>query len=245
MKQISLFDTAKPTESNTHTHTNILYKTIRCLFEQSGTFKNEFIKLGYEAYDYDIEDKFGETDYQLDLFNEIDKAYDNEQSIFDEFSDKDLILAFFPCIRFEAQILLWFRGECSSQKKWTLDRKLKYNLNLHNELHNMYMHITKLVYIANDRKLKLMIENPYTEQHYLMRYWCLKPKIIDNDRSKMGDIWVKPTAYWCLNFEPHNNEIELPEYNKQMKYNYNTGGGIERSLIDSDYANNFIRRYLI
>jgi hypothetical protein len=24
----------------------------RCLFEQSGTFKNEFIKLGYTAYDY-------------------------------------------------------------------------------------------------------------------------------------------------------------------------------------------------
>ena len=25
---------------------------VHCLFEQSGTFKNEFKKLGYEAYDY-------------------------------------------------------------------------------------------------------------------------------------------------------------------------------------------------
>ena len=25
-----------------------------CFFEQSGTFKNEFKKLGYKAYDYDI-----------------------------------------------------------------------------------------------------------------------------------------------------------------------------------------------
>lgn len=47
----------------------------RCLFEQSGTFKNEFKKLGYEAYDYDILNDFGETDYQCDLFNEIEKAY--------------------------------------------------------------------------------------------------------------------------------------------------------------------------
>lgn len=46
-----------------------------CLFEQSGTFKNEFKKLGYEAYDYDILDDFRQTDFKLDLFNEIEKAY--------------------------------------------------------------------------------------------------------------------------------------------------------------------------
>lgn len=46
-----------------------------CLFEQSGTFKNEFRKLGIEAYDYDILNEFGETDYQIDLFGEIEQAY--------------------------------------------------------------------------------------------------------------------------------------------------------------------------
>lgn len=46
-----------------------------CLFEQSGTFKNEFKKLGIEAYDYDIQDEFGQTDYVIDLFSEIEKAY--------------------------------------------------------------------------------------------------------------------------------------------------------------------------
>lgn len=48
---------------------------VHCLFEQSGTFKNEFIKLGYKAFDYDIQDNFGETDYQIDLFAEIESAY--------------------------------------------------------------------------------------------------------------------------------------------------------------------------
>jgi hypothetical protein len=43
-----------------------------CLFEQSGTFKKEFRKLGIEAYDYDILNDFGETDYIVDLFSEIE-----------------------------------------------------------------------------------------------------------------------------------------------------------------------------
>ena len=42
-----------------------------CLFEQSGTFKNEFKKLGVEAYDYDILNDSGQTDYQVDLFEHI------------------------------------------------------------------------------------------------------------------------------------------------------------------------------
>lgn len=45
---------------------------IHCLFEQSGTFKNEFRKLGYESYDYDILNDFGETDHQIDLYSEIE-----------------------------------------------------------------------------------------------------------------------------------------------------------------------------
>ena len=50
-----------------------------CFFEQSGTFKNEFKKLGYDAYDYDILNDFGETDYQVDLFKDIETAYERER----------------------------------------------------------------------------------------------------------------------------------------------------------------------
>lgn len=44
---------------------------VHCLFEQSGTFKNEFINLGINAYDYDIQNEFNQTDYVIDLFKEI------------------------------------------------------------------------------------------------------------------------------------------------------------------------------
>ena len=70
-------------------------KTVHCLFEQSGTFKNEFKKLGINAYDYDVLNEFGETDYQIDLFKEIRGGYDGKPSIFDKIAKDDLILAFF------------------------------------------------------------------------------------------------------------------------------------------------------
>lgn len=42
-----------------------------CLFEQSGTFKNEFIKLGIPAEDYDIQNAFSQTDNVIDLYGQI------------------------------------------------------------------------------------------------------------------------------------------------------------------------------
>ena len=44
---------------------------VHCLFEQSGTFKNEFKSLGIDAVDYDILDDFGQTDHVVDLFEQI------------------------------------------------------------------------------------------------------------------------------------------------------------------------------
>ena len=77
-------------------------RKVFCLFEQSGTFKNEFEKLGVHAEDYDILNDFGETDHITDLFAEIDKAYEGKPSLFDEVGNMDLVLAFFPCTRFQA-----------------------------------------------------------------------------------------------------------------------------------------------
>ena len=90
-----------------------------CLFEQSGTFKKEFIKLGIAAEDYDIQNNFGETDHVVDIFADIEKAYDNlttrqdkarqGKTLFDEIDPcQDLVLAFFPCIYFETMSCMYF-----------------------------------------------------------------------------------------------------------------------------------------
>lgn len=51
-------------------------KRWHCFFEQSGTFKNEFKRLGLAAFDYDILDDFGQTDFKMDIFAEIEKAFE-------------------------------------------------------------------------------------------------------------------------------------------------------------------------
>lgn len=191
-------------------------KAFYCLFEQSGIFKNEFKKLGYKAYDYDIQDKFGETDYVCDLFVDIEEAYQNRESIFDNIKQEDTILAFFPCVRFENQIELHFRGTCASLKKWSNEQKLEYDLKLHRELSKLYELVTKLAIVCLRRKISLIIENPYSTTHYLTKYWAIPAKIIDKDRTLRGDYYKKPTQYWFINCEPKYNMILEPQiWNKK------------------------------
>ena len=120
-----------------------------CLFEQSGTWKNEFIKIGIPAEDYDILDDFGETDHVVDLFGEIEKAYRGDSSLFDSIGSNDLVIAFFPCTRFEAQVTMFFNGNHYSIRDWSDEEKLRYVIGLHSELHNLYDKLCKLFAIAN------------------------------------------------------------------------------------------------
>lgn len=230
-----------------------------CLFEQSGTFKNEFKKLGIEAYDYDILNDYGETDYQIDLYKEIEGGYEGKPSIFDEIGLDDIILSFFPCVRFENQIMLGFRGQQYQQKNWTYKKKMEYDMTLLSELKRNYDLVNKMFILCMDKNLKLIMENPYSEEHFLRRYWCYPPSIIDRDRRENGDYFAKPTQYWFLNIKPKDNLIFEPiTYNhlgtsdsirmmtkEDVERIGATSKKVARSMIHPDYANRFIRRYLI
>lgn len=231
-----------------------------CLFEQSGTFKNEFKKLGYEAYDYDILNDYGETDYQIDLFEEIEKAYlGGERTIFDGISQNDIILAFFPCVRFENQIMLSFRGQRHGMEEWSYRRKMLYDMQLLSELKHNYDVVNKMFIVCIDKALKLIMENPFSEEHFLRRYWCYPPSIIDRDRRMNGDLFKKPTQYWFLNITPKNNlvfepltyiEFDSSDAIRRMGRKDADIVGAKtikqaRSTIQPEYANRFIRQYLI
>ena len=218
---------------------------VHCLFEQSGTFKNEFKKLGHEAYDYDIQNEFGQTDFVVDLFENIRGGYEGKPSIFDDISQDDLIMAFFPCTRFEDQIMLGFRGQNAGMKVWCQKKKLEYSMKLHTELDEYYQLISKLVILCIDRNLQLIIENPFSAQHYLRKYWCMQPDLIDKDRTKRGDWYKKPTQYFFVNRKPKNNLVmEVQDYvdRKRIKYVRNQ---TERSMIHPQYANRFIREFIL
>lgn len=223
---------------------------VHCLFEQSGTFKNEFKKLGIEAEDYDILDDFGQTDHVVDLFGEIEKAYDGKPSLFDNIGDCDLVFAFFPCTRFEAKIPLGFRGQNPQQKNWSDEQKLAYSMKLHDELHNLYTLICKLFSICLRGGWRMIVENPYTQPHYLTLYFPIQPMLIDKDRTLNGDHFRKPTQYWFLNCKPEQNVcMEVMDYVEKKQVDFVTNDKqtrqVLRSMIHPQYARRFIIQHII
>ena len=221
------------------------------LFEQSGTFKNEFKALGVDAIDYDIRNDFGETDIVCDLFLNIRGGYYGCPSIFDGITQDDITMAFFPCTQFEDQKLLSFSGAAYGFKGWTDEQKLDYCMRQEDTLHEYYQLVSMLAMIAFKRGLKLIIENPRGTFHYLNKYWCLKPSVIDKDRRLRGDYYKKPTQYWFIGCEPKNNVIFEPMVMQQETYTVSQGGvnglnrTVARSMISTEYANRFIREYIL
>lgn len=177
--------------------------------------------------------------------------------MFDKISPDDLIFAFFPCTRFENQIMLWFRGQSASQKKWSLEEKCEFDMNLLKEVSLMYDLVNKMFIICMRKGLKLIMENPYSEEHFLRRYWCYSPSVIDRDRRDNGDYFKKPTQYWFLNCEPKNNLIFEPirdvgiytkwEHRTMNDYCVTGASNVKtaRSMIHPQYADRFIRQYIL
>lgn len=179
-------------------------------------------------------------------------GYEGKPSIFDEMTPEDLILAFFPCTRFEVQIIMGFRGEMFQQKTQSNEKKLEYAMKLHEELHENYKLITMLAIIVERKGLRMVFENPYSSQHYLTRYWPIKPAIIDHDRTQNGDYYKKPTQYWFFGFKPYQNLVfEALDYvprksiEKLFHDKESEDYKRERSEIHPQYASRFIRQFLI
>lgn len=225
---------------------------VHCLFEQSGTFKNEFKNLGYEAFDYDIQNNFCETDFVVDLFAEIEKGYEGGQSIFDSFTKDDLILAFFPCIYFCQSSALAFRYEAVNYKNLTHKEASLKILQRSRDRQYFYELALKLFAEVEDRGLRMIVENPYSPLHYLeiSENFPYIPRIIDKDRQKRGDYFKKPTAYWFVNCDPSFGESYTIPKEKRivLKCKGASQSGLcseERSMISPDYARNFICDFIL
>lgn len=177
---------------------------IHCFFEQSGTFKNEFIKLGYNAYDYDIQNNFNQTDFVSDLFTEIDKAYENKPSLFDKITSDDLIIAFYPCIYFCATSQMAFSVGYTNYRKLSFDEKIEKIIERSKNREEFYTRLIKFCCVCETRKIRMIFENPWSEQTYLKANFITPPTIVDKNRMLRGDYYIKPTAYWFWNCEPTN-----------------------------------------
>lgn len=152
-------------------------------------------------------------------------------------------------------------------EKWSYKQKMQNCMRIQKEITRNYELVNELFIICMDRGLKLIMENPYSEEHYLRRYWCYPPAVIDMNRQDRGDYFVKPTQYWFLNCEPtyrmlfevaefHGMRSSWQIYSKapgkamdKAAVEQNMGGGISiktaRSMIHPDYANRFIREFIL
>jgi len=223
-----------------------------CLFEQSGTFKREFIKLGIPAEDYDIQNNFGETDHVIDLFAEIENAYRGGQSVFDSMTCDDIILAFFPCIYFCAPSQMNFTWGCINYRGLSYKERTDAIIERMKNRESFWGLAVKMLAVAQDKGLRLVMENPWSENTYLKGNFILPPALIDNNRMLRGDYRVKPTAYWFINCEPTHGYTEqldkLKEKKTHMTSRSSKVAGLcseERSMISPDYARNFICDFLI
>ena len=225
---------------------------VHCFFEQSGTFKQEFIKLGIPAEDYDIQNNFGQTDHTDDLFQAIEDAYDGKPSLFDRITPDDLIMAFFPCIFFCQASQSAFTYTYNNYAKMDIRKKTDMILERSKNREYFYSLLIKLFGLVQERGLRMIVENPYSGQHYLVlaQNFVMPPTMIDHDRTRRGDYFNKPTSYWFVNCEPtHGKSIQpAKEHKTVMTAKGASRAGLcseERSMISPDYARNFICDFIL
>lgn len=222
---------------------------VHCLFEQSGTFRDEFRKMGFEAFDYDINDELGKTDFRIDLFSEIEAAWEGKPSVFDGFNPEDFLMAFFPCVYFCHYSQLEFLG---ANSRWThcntpMDRRLATIVGRERKRSLYYTRLLQLCWICERKNLRMVVENPRSATHYLDKNFPNQyAPYIDKDRSRRGDRFRKPTQFFQVNcklsdgftLDPYQGEIM--QVNDAKKSGKAGECSLERSTMTSTYARHFI-----
>lgn len=223
---------------------------VHCFFEQSGTFKKAFRQLNINAIDYDIKDEFDETNIVTDLFEEIENAYNHGCSIFDHINSNDLIMAFFPCIYFNEHNEMYFCGTSYNLRNLSPAAKLRAIIERSDKRQEYYKKVLQLITICEERRLKLVIENPYNAHHYWRFNFPNYSKVIDMNRTLRGDYFKKPTQFIFVGFEPGNGQ-SLAKKHKMKFIEECTSSPVsgmcsaERSMISPEYAHNFICDFIL
>lgn len=222
-----------------------------CLFEQSGTFKRAFAGFGIPALDYDIQNNFGETDNVIDLFGEITRAYDGGGgSIFDNITKDDLVMAFFPCIYFSSLSQVQMSLTEVNKRNMPIEARYEAVIERSRNRQRFFELLIMLMGTCEIRGLRLIVENPWAMQTYLKTGFIKQPSLIDNDRTKRGDYFHKPTAFWFINCEPthgltYQKDKEVLRVRDAKPAPRAGLCSEERSMISNDYARNFIADFIL
>lgn len=171
--------------------------------------------------------------------------------MFDSISKDDLIMAFFPCIYFETIQQLYFCLSKHDFRKKSKQFQIQYAMERLDKRTLFHKLLYKLLFVAYEKGLRLIIENPASEPNYLITGQNFPtPTIIDKNRMMRGDVFKKPTAYWFVNCEPTNGLTEQKDKEQKIidKCKSSPVPGLcseERSMIHPDYARNFICDFIL
>lgn len=139
---------------------------------------------------------------------------------------------------------------CVNYRKLNDLQKIDLILERDNKRTEYYQRLIKFVRICLDKGLRMVFENPWSEQTYLKANFLKVPDLVDMNRMVRGDYFKKPTAYWFWNCKPtwgqsyQNDKKQKTIMNSRMA----TKAGLcseERSMISPDYARNFICDFIL
>ena len=161
-------------------------------------------------------------------------------------------MAFFPCIYFCAPSQMNFTWGCINYRCMTVKQKTDAILERDKKRSYFYGLAIKMFAVAQIRSLRLIMENPWSENTYLKANFIIPPALIDSNRMLRGDYRVKPTAYWFCNCNPtHGRSIQNDKLKEKKTHMASKGSSVagvcseERSMISPDYARNFICDFIL
>lgn len=170
--------------------------------------------------------------------------------MFDNITGDDLIMSFFPCIYFTGWTNpCYFTLENVNYRGLTLEQKFEKMLERSDNRNYFFKLIFKMVAVCLMKGLRIVIENPFSTQHYLVNNFLKPADLIDKDRTRRGDYMKKPTQYWFFNCEPtYGESFQKPEKKLKVEDLRGNVAGLcseERSMISPDYARNFICDFIL
>ena len=157
-------------------------------------------------------------------------------------------MAFFPCIYFCAMSQVAFSWGCTNYRKLTTRQKTDKILQRSKNREYFFSLIIKMFAIAKERGIRMIVENPWSEQTFLKSNFILPPSMVDKDRTRRGDFFMKPTAYCCDPMEGYFTEQQDKERKSIAYARQSKEAGLcseERSMISPDYARNFICDFIL
>lgn len=159
-------------------------------------------------------------------------------------------MAFFPCIYFSCLSQMSISWGCHNYVNMSYKEKTDAILDRSRNREHFFGLAAKMLCVAQEKGLRLIMENPWSMQHFLKSNFIMPPTMVDMDRSLRGDVFKKPTAYWFINCKPTNGLTIQKDKKIRLIQNSKPGAhaGIcseDRSMISPDYARNFICDFIL